>query len=57
MMNNMGLGFVFTAHDLDGIRDIARGLVYDPMVIGLKTNTNALSSHTKNNCLLMVVYC
>jgi len=24
------------------------------MVIGLKSNSNALGSHTKNNCLLMV---
>ncbi len=39
----------------DGIRNIAGGLVYDAMVISLETNTNALSSHTKNNCLLMVL--
>jgi hypothetical protein len=24
------------------------------MVIGLETDSNVLSSHTKNNCLLMV---
>jgi hypothetical protein len=29
-------------------------LVNDPMVKGLQSDTNALSSHTKNNCLLMV---
>jgi hypothetical protein len=29
-------------------------LVDDPMVKGLQSDTNALSSHTKNNCLLMV---
>ena len=39
----------------DGVRDVAGGLIYDPMVISLKANANALSSHTKNNCLLMVV--
>ena len=39
---------------LDGIRDVAGGLVYDTMVIGLQSNANALSSHTKNNFLLMV---
>ena len=38
----------------DGVGDFARRLVYDPMVIGLKSNSNALCSHTKNNCLLMV---
>jgi hypothetical protein len=38
----------------DGIGDIARRLVYDAMVISLQSNANALSSHTKNNCLLMV---
>jgi hypothetical protein len=30
-------------------------LVYDAMVIGLQSDANALSSHTKNNCLLMVL--
>src|SRR5262245_56360196 len=39
---------------LDGVRDIAGGLVDDPMVKGLQSNSNALSSHRKNNCLLMV---
>ena len=38
----------------DGVRNVAGGLVNDPMVIGLQSDTNALSSHTKNNCLLMV---
>src|SRR5215510_586376 len=42
---------------LDGVGDIAGGLVYDAMVKGLQSNTNALSSHTKNNCLLMVLFC
>lgn len=37
-----------------GVRDVACGLVNDPMVIGLQSNTNTLSSHTKNNCLFMV---
>ena len=36
------------------VADVARRLVYDAMVIGLQSNSNALSSHTKNNCLLMV---
>ena len=39
---------------LDSVRNFARGLVYDAMVIGLETDSNVLSSHTKNNCLLMV---
>ena len=39
---------------LDGFRDIVGGLVNDPMVKGLQSNANALSGHTKNNCLLMV---
>src|SRR5205823_6489182 len=39
----------------DRIGDVAGGLIYDPMVIGLETDANALSSHTKNNCLLMVL--
>ena len=38
----------------DGVRDFAGRLVYDPVVIGLEANSNALCSHTKNNCLLMV---
>src|SRR5207247_7320729 len=38
----------------DGVGDVAGGLIYDAMVIGLEANANALSSHTKNNCLLMV---
>jgi len=38
----------------DGVGNFARRLVYDPMVIGLKSNSNALGSHRKNNCLLMV---
>jgi hypothetical protein len=29
-------------------------LVYDAVVIGLQSDANALSSHTKNNCLLTV---
>src|SRR5262245_35303036 len=36
-----------------GVGDVAGGLVNDAMVKGLEANTNALSSHTKNNCLLM----
>src|ERR1041385_6477765 len=43
------------ARAFHGVGDIARGLVYDAVVIGLQSNANALSSHTKNNCLLMVV--
>ena len=43
-----------SASALDGVRDVASGLVYDAMVISLESNTNTLSSHTKNNCLLMV---
>src|SRR5579862_4641501 len=42
-----------SAGAFDGVRDFARGLVYDPMVIGLKSNSYALCSHTKNDCLLM----
>ena len=38
----------------DGVRDVAGGLVDDAMVKGLQSNANTLSSHTKNNCLLMV---
>src|SRR5690348_15697585 len=34
-----------SAGAFDGVRDFARGLVYDPMVIGLKSNSYALSSH------------
>ena len=40
----------------DGIGNVAGGLVDDPMVKGLKSNSNALSSHRKNNCLLMVSF-
>jgi hypothetical protein len=29
-------------------------LVYDALVISLKSNANALGSHTKNNCLFTV---
>src|SRR5208283_2633059 len=39
---------------LDGVRYFPGRLVYDPEVIGLEANSNTLS-HTKNNCLLMVV--
>src|SRR2546422_7534822 len=35
----------------DGIGYVAGGLVDDAVVIGLQSNANALSSHTKNNCL------
>ena len=42
------------ASAFDGVGDVAGRLVYDPMVKGLEANANALSSHTKNNCLLMV---
>src|SRR6266702_7080477 len=38
----------------DGVGDVAGGLVNDPVVKGLQSNANALSSHRKNNCLLMV---
>ena len=38
----------------DRVGNVAGGLVYDPVVISLQANANALSSHTKNNCLLMV---
>jgi hypothetical protein len=38
----------------DRVSNVAGRLVYDPMVIGLESNSDALSSHTKNNCLLMV---
>lgn len=38
----------------DGVRDLAGRLVYDPEVISLEADSDALSSHTKNNCLLMV---
>ena len=36
------------------IGDVTGGLVNDAMVKGLESNANALSSHRKNNCLLMV---
>ena len=36
----------------DGVGDFARRLVYDALVISLEPNANALSIHTKNNCLL-----
>ncbi len=39
---------------LDGVGDVAGGLVDDAMVKGLQSDANALSSHRKNNCLLMV---
>ena len=38
----------------DGVGNFARRLVYDAMVIGLKSNSNALGSLTKNNCLFTV---
>jgi hypothetical protein len=43
------------ASALYGVGNIPGGLVNDTMVIGLEANTNALSSHRKNNCLLMVL--
>src|SRR6266481_4234508 len=39
----------------DGVGDVAGGLVNDPMVKGLQSNANALSSHTKNNFIVMVL--
>jgi hypothetical protein len=39
----------------DGVRYVAGGLVDDPVVIRLQSDANALYSHTKNNCLLMVL--
>src|ERR1700704_1302622 len=39
---------------LDGVGDVAGGLVDDAMVKGLQSDTNALSSHRKNNFILMV---
>ena len=42
------------ARAFDGVRNFTRGLVYDAMVISLETDSDVLSSHTKNNCLLMV---
>src|SRR5204863_8702874 len=39
----------------DGVGDVTGGLVDDAMVKGLESNAHALSSHTKNNCLLMVL--
>ena len=41
----------------NGIGDVAGRLVYDAMIKGLESNTNTLSSHRKNNCLLMVFNC
>src|SRR5271169_4885661 len=38
----------------DRVGNVGGGLVYDAVVISLQSNANALSSHTKNNCLLMV---
>ena len=38
----------------DGVGDFTRRLVYDALVISLKSNANALGSHTKNNCLFTV---
>src|ERR1700744_2807074 len=40
----------------DGVRDLAGRLIYDPKVIRLKADSDALCSHTKNDCLLMVKY-
>jgi hypothetical protein len=40
---------------LDGVGDFAGRLVYDPEVISLEADSDALCCHTKNNCLLMVV--
>src|SRR5476649_1913663 len=39
----------------DGVRDFARGLVYDAMVIGLQSDSYSLCSHRKNNFIVMVV--
>jgi hypothetical protein len=44
-----------SAGAFDGVRDIAGRLVNDPVVKSLQSNADALSSHTKNNCLLMVL--
>src|SRR5260221_6550783 len=38
----------------DGVGNVASGLVYDPVVISLQSNADALSSHTKNNCLSLL---
>ena len=38
----------------DGVGDVAGGLVDDAMVKGLQSDTNALSSHRKNNFIVMV---
>src|ERR1017187_2027364 len=42
------------ARALDGVGSFAGRLVYDPKVISLEADSNTLS-HTKSNCLLMVV--
>ena len=39
---------------LDGVGNFAGRLVYNPVVISLEADSNTLSGHTKNNCLLMV---
>jgi hypothetical protein len=39
----------------DGVRDFARGLVYDAMVIGLEPDSDSLCSHRKNNFIVTVV--
>src|SRR5258707_330168 len=40
----------------DGVRDVAGGLVNDPMVKGLQSDANALSCHRKNNFIVMVKF-
>src|SRR5437868_9324912 len=39
----------------DSVRDFAGGLVYDAMVIGLEPDSDALGSHIKSDCIVMVV--
>src|SRR5262245_19445057 len=44
-----------SAGALDGLDDVVGRRVNDAVVVCLQANTNSLSSHRKNNCLLMVV--
>ncbi len=44
-----------SAGAFDGVRDFAGGLVYDPEVICLEADSDALCSHIKSNFIVMVV--
>src|SRR5882757_10557293 len=44
-----------SAGAFDGVRDFASGLVYDAVVIGLEPDSDALCSHIKSDCIVMVV--